>query len=467
MYLFDININLWYSTLVMKNSKRLRISPSLKIIAGFVMVILIGTLLLCLPISNNDGHWLSFVDSFFTSTSAVCVTGLIVVDTAVQFTLFGKIVILLLIQIGGLGIIDITSLIFLLLRKKINLYNRMAIQESINKDTIQGVVRFIKKTIIITFIIEGIGALLLLYSTISFSGNFWTGLFYAVFMSVSAFCNAGFDILGTQSSQFSSIYAFAGDVTMLLPLMFLIIIGGIGFVVLLGGFKNIKSKQHTKVVLWVTSILILVGAVIFLICEWNNPNTIGEMSFGGKLLNSFFQSVAPRTAGFATIDQNSLTAMSRITTMFLMFVGGSPNSTAGGIKTTTLFILFMFMFRLPNANGDIRVKDKKISRKVIMKAIRLILYTILTLVIAIALIRLLEPSSVGFESIVFECISAISTVGLTMGITPLLTVPSKIVLAILMFVGRVGLVTIAMAFASKGINAVQDEIEYPNTDIIV
>lgn len=451
----------------MKNIRRFRLSPSLQIILGFIILILIGTFFISLPISNADGKWLDFINSFFTSTSAVCVTGLVVVDTTMQFTLFGKFVILFLVQIGGLGIIALTSLIFLMLRKKISLNNRMALQESINKETIQGVVKFIKKTIIISLSIEAVGAILLLYSTISYSGNFWQGLFYAVFMSISAFCNAGFDVLGTESSQFSSLYSFASNITMLLPIMMLIVIGGIGFVVLIDGFKNYRNKQHTKVVVLITAVLIFGGAIIFLICEWNNPNTIGNMSFGEKLLNVFFQSISPRTAGMATIDQAGLTEMGKITTMALMFIGGSPNSTAGGLKTTTLFILIIFMFKLPNAKGDIRLKDKKISRKLAYKAIRIMMYTILAIIIAIVLIRVVEPTSIGFEDIVFECVSAISTVGLTLGITPMLSGFSKMVLIVLMFIGRVGLTTIGMAIASRNLNPVNDEIEYSTTDIIV
>ena len=451
----------------MKKLKRFRLNPSIKIILGFALLILLGTFLLSLPISNTDGHWLSFVDSFFTSTSAVCVTGLIVVDTSIQFTIFGQIVILILIQIGGLGIIALTSLIFFILRKKINLYNRMAIKESLSKETIQGVVKFIKKTIIISLIIEGIGALLLLYSTISYSGSFLKGLYYAIFMSISSFCNAGFDILGSKNMQFSSLYSFANDITMLLPIMSLIVIGGIGFVVIIDGFKNFKTKQHTKIVLIMTISLIFGGAIIFLLCEWNNPNTLGNMNTIDKFTNAFFQSITTRTAGIATLDQSSLTSISRLTTMLLMFIGGSPTSTAGGIKTTTIFVILLFMFRIPNSQGDIRLKNRKISRKLIMKAFRAITYATLTLVIAIILLRIFEPNNIGFESIVFECVSAISTVGLTMGITPILSIPSKIIISLLMFVGRIGLTTIAMAVSSRNINPVTDEIEYNNTDIVI
>lgn len=451
----------------MKNTKKYRLNPSMQIVLGFVALILLGTFLISLPISNTNGKWLNFVDSFFTSTSAVCVTGLSTVDASTKFTLFGQIVVISLIQIGGLGVIALTSLVFLLLRKKLSLQNRMALQQDINKDTMQDIIKFIKKTILITFIVEGIGALLLLYSTITYSGSFWRGLFYAVFMSISSFCNAGFDILGTEATKFTSLSAFATDVTMLLPIMFLIIIGGIGFVVLIDGFKNFRNKQHTKIVLLMTSVLLVVGAVVFLICEWNNPNTIGNMSFGHKVLNAFFQSTSSRTAGIATLNQSDLTPMSRLTTMILMFIGGSPNSMAGGIKTTTLFLILLFIFKVPNSKGYIHFKGKQIDQKLIMKSLRVFMLSTLAILATIIFVRIFEPNSISTESIIFESISAFSTAGLSMGITPELTNCSKILLSALMFVGRVGITTILMAISSRSLNLVNESIEYPASDIVI
>jgi len=449
----------------MENTKkRLRLSPSIQILLGFILIILIGTLLLCLPISHNNGQWFNFVDSLFTATSAVCVTGLTVVDIAATFTLFGQIIILLLIQIGGLGIVALTSLIFLILGKKINFSSRLTIKESLNKETLQGVVSFIKKVIIITFSIELIGALLLLFSTVSYHGNFTKGLFSAIFLSVSAFCNAGFDILGTEGSLMTSLSAFSQNVLMLLPIIFLIILGGIGFVVLIDGFKNFKIKQHIKVVLWISGILLLGSTIMFLILEWNNPDTIGNMSFGGKLLNALFQSTTTRTAGFSTINQNNLTTSSRILTLLLMFIGGSPTSTAGGIKTTTFFILLLFLFKQPNSNGDITFKGRKISHKVTTKAIKIVLCYAIILVTSIVLIRIIEPSVISLESIIFECISAISTVGLSMGITTSITTATQIILTLLMFAGRIGMTTIALILSSR---KNEQQIEYTNTDIII
>jgi trk system potassium uptake protein TrkH len=286
-------------------------------------------------------------------------------------------------------------------------------------------------------------------------------------MSISSFCNAGFDVFGESGKEFLSLNSFASDVTMLLPIMMLVVIGGIGFIVLFDLFSKEKKKQHTKVVLLTTAILLLGGGIIFTIFEWNNPNTLGGMPWYNKILNGFFQSVTTRTAGASTIDQSLFTTGSRVLTMMLMFIGGAPNSTAGGIKVTTLFILLLFMFRLPNDNGDIRFRERKVSRKVIMKAFRIIMYTLFVLLIAIVLIRVFEGDLIPFESIIFECVSAISTVGLSMGITPLLTVGSKMVLTMLMFIGRIGIVTFVTAISSRGFNQPHQEIEFTNTDIMV
>lgn len=445
---------------------KLRLSPSLQILLGFMGIILIGTLLLSLPIANRDGYWLNFVDAWFTSTSAVCVTGLIVVDTAVQFTMFGQFVIMFLIQIGGLGIVALTSFIFLILRKKINFSNRMALKESLNRDNIQGVVGFIKKVIILTFIIEGIGTLCLLPSTISISGSFGKGLFSALFMSISSFCNAGFDVFGTEANQFLSLSPFASNVLLQLPIMMLIILGGIGFVVLIDGIKNFRTNQHARVVVATTLTLIFGGMALFLISEWNNPLTLGSMKWWEKILNALFQSVTTRTAGASTIDQSGLTTMGSISTILLMFIGGSPTSTAGGIKTTTLFIVFLFLFRSPNDNGHIIYKNRKISANIISKTFKLVLYSIVILTLSIMIISLIEGKNFSFINIMFECVSAISTVGLSMGVTPYLCSVSKIIVLMLMFIGRVGMTTIVLALSTKN-NNMSNQVEYINTDIIV
>lgn len=448
------------------NKMKKRLSPGMQILIGFLIIIIVGAFLLALPISNNSGDWLGFVDSFFTSTSAVCVTGLSVVDIGTQFTLFGQFVIMFLIQIGGLGTIVITSFIFLLLKKKINFSNRMALKEGLNRDTIQGIVKYLKKVVLLTFIIEGIGAVALLYSTTQYFGSFGKGLFSAIFMSISSFCNAGFDIFGNEAMQFASLHPFAGNVLIQLPIMMLIILGGIGFAVLIDGWKNIRNNQHVKSVVIITSILILGGAVLFMLSEWNNINTIGNMSVGEKILNSFFQSVTTRTAGASTFSQAGLTSIGYILTLFLMFIGGSPTSTAGGIKTTTMFIFLLVACKHCNGNGHIIYKNRKVSAKIINKAIKIVIYAFLFLFVSIILVSFAERGSFPITQIVFECVSALSTVGLSMGITPLISNFSKVIIAILMFVGRVGMTTIVLALSTKS-NQIQDQVEYTNTDIIV
>ena len=453
----------------MVQKRKIRINPAGQIVLGFLAVILIGTFLLCLPISSQDGKWFSFVDSLFTSTSAVCVTGLITVDTAVHFTIFGQVVIMILIQIGGLGFITLTSLIFLIIGKKITYQNRITIQESLNQDKNQGIVKMVKNIVILVFCIEFVGFLCLLPSMVNLFG--WgKGTFSALFLSVSAFCNAGFDILGTETTAFASLAPFAQNSLILLPIMLLIVIGGIGFVVLFDIGDKFKQKKkmsfHSKIVIFVTLILIFGGAVMFAILEWNNPNTIGNMSVWDKLVNSFFQSITPRTAGFASSDQSKLTPESLILTDILMFIGGSPASTAGGIKTTTMFILFVAMFKSSTSKGDYVFCKRQIAGKLVQKALKVFCLSFLLIIVSTACICLVEGNNISTGSILYEVISAISTVGLTMGITPSLNVISKLILTFLMFVGRVGAVTLTVAFASK-VKSANDEIEYPDSKIIV
>ncbi len=453
----------------MVQKRKIRINPAGQIVLGFLAVILIGTFLLCLPISSQDGKWFSFVDSLFTSTSAVCVTGLITVDTAVHFTIFGQVVIMILIQIGGLGFITLTSLIFLIIGKKITYQNRITIQESLNQDKNQGIVKMVKNIVILVFCIEFVGFLCLLPSMVNLFG--WgKGTFSALFLSVSAFCNAGFDILGTETTAFASLAPFAQNSLILLPIMLLIVIGGIGFVVLFDIGDKFKQKKkmsfHSKIVIFVTLILIFGGAVMFAILEWNNPNTIGNMSVWDKLVNSFFQSITPRTAGFASFDQSKLTPESLILTDILMFIGGSPASTAGGIKTTTMFILFVAMFKSSTSKGDYVFCKRQIAGKLVQKALKVFCLSFLLIIVSTACICLVEGNNISAGSILYEVISAISTVGLTMGITPSLNVISKLILTFLMFVGRVGAVTLTVAFASK-VKSANDEIEYPDSKIIV
>ena len=448
--------------------KKKKLKPASQIAFGFLLVIIVGTFLLCLPCSSKNGQWFSFVDSLLTSTSAVCVTGLIVVDTAVHFSLFGQIVILLLIQIGGLGFITLTSLIFLLIGKKIGYEQRVAMQESLSQENNQGIVKFVRNIIIVVFSIEFIGFLCLAPSMISNFG--WgDGIFKALFLSISAFCNAGFDVLGTYGTEFQNLGVFAENSLVLLPIMFLIVVGGIGFVVLFDVGKRVgrqkkKMSLHSKIVLITTLVLVFGGAIIFAILEWNNPNTIGNMSVWDKIVNSFFQSITPRTAGFTTFDQSKLTQASVVVTDILMFIGGSPASTAGGIKTITFVILLLFVFKTQNSKGDIIVCKKKISQKTVQKALKIFCIAVVLILVSTMAICIFEGPNVTLGAVLYEVISAISTVGLTMGITPTLGGLSKLVLILLMFVGRVGALTFTVALGNK---SVSQDIEYPDSKIIV
>lgn len=448
--------------------RKKKLNPATQIVMGFLGIILIGTILLCLPISSNNGQWFSFIDALFTATSSVCVTGLIVVETAVHFSFFGQIVILILIQIGGLGFITLTSLVFLILGKKITYEKRVTMQESFNQENVQGIVKLVKNVIILVFTVELIGFVCLLPSFVQMYG--WgDGIFKSIFLSISSFCNAGFDILGSVGTEFTSLSVVAQKIFIILPIMFLIVIGGIGYVVLFDigkRFKGQKMSLHSKLVLIVTTVLIFGGAILFAILEWNNPNTIGNMSIGDKILNSFFQSITPRTAGFTTFDNAQLTPASLVLTNVFMFIGGSPAGTAGGIKTTTLIVLLIAVFKRQNVNGNISFCKKKISSKMIKKSLRVVVLAIMLIVIGTFLLCAFEGSAITTSQALFECISSISTVGISMGITPFLTIASKIVLIILMFAGRVGAVTLTLAFANKS-TKMSDEIEYPDSKIMI
>ena len=452
--------------------KRLGLTAPAKIILSFLGLILVGSFLLCTPLASNTGQWWTFIDALFTGTSAVCVTGLTVVDTAVHFSVFGQIVLLVLIQIGGFGFISVSALILLAAGKKLTYKSRVTLQESLNRDFNQGVVKLLKQIAIVIFSIEGVGFILLLPSMIASYGA--AGIFKAIFLSISAFCNAGFDILGTAGTEFSSLAPFAKNVFVLLPIMFLIVLGGIGYAVILECFGKIKKENKkplslfVKIVLKMTILLIVLGTVLFAIFEWNNPNTIGNMSTFEKIMNSLFQSITPRTAGFSTFDQANLTSAGRVVTDVLMFIGGSPTSIAGGVKTTTIFVLIAYSFRATGKTGDIIINKKSISNKVVQKSVRIVIFAITLCVAATLAICLLERGNpvATSSSVIFEVISAISTVGVTLGLTPTLGVVSKLILIVLMFVGRVGYLTLAFAIKRKSKDA-DGLIQYPDSKIIV
>lgn len=415
---------------------------------SFFALILLGSFFLSLPISHVNGEWFSYVDALFTSTSAVCVTGLTVVDTGATYSLFGQIVILILIQLGGLGIMTFTSLIFMLVGKRITLRERLLVKEAYSQEDLHGVMRTTKIIICTTFIIETIGAILLSITFISQYG-FWKGAYFGIFHSVSAFCNAGFDVLGSVGCS-NSITAFQSNVIVNLSIMSLIVLGGMGFMVIKDAITHRPSKWilHTKIVIFSTLFLIVVPAILFMLFEWNNPNTLGPMSFGEKLMAGFFQSVTTRTAGYATIDQGSITTSSAILSIILMFIGVAPASTGGGVKITTMVVMLFVLGSGVLGKREVVINKKQITEKTIIRATSITMFAVFLITMIAFLVSSIEIDMLGkdmtFMQILFETVSAFGTVGLSMGITGSFSIGSKLLLSLLMFLGRLGTVTLGL-----------------------
>lgn len=440
------------------------LKPAQIMVLSFAGVILIGALILMLPISSQSREVTPFINAIFTATSAVCVTGLVVVDTGTYWSVFGKTIIIILIQIGGLGFMTMTTTIAIILGKKIGLKNRLVMQEALGQFSIAGVIRLTKYVIIATFSIELIGALLLSIRFIPIFG--WkNGIYYSIFHSISAFCNAGFDLMG----NYASLTAFATDPLVSGTIMTLIVIGGLGFVVLaeLTTFKTFqKLSVHTKLVLLTTSALIVGAAIIIFILEFNNPNTIGNFTFGDKVLASVFQSITPRTAGYNTLDLNALTMPTRFIIMILMFIGGSPGSTAGGLKTTTFAIMLLSIIALFKGSEEINFANRRISKEAVTRSLGIVFISTIWIVTMSLLLTVFEPNRT-LEAIMFESLSAFGTVGLSLGITQTLSIMGKVILAIMMFFGRLGPLTIVLALSNKASNSGRDLLRYPEGKIMV
>ena len=444
-----------------------KLNPSQMMVVGFAAVILIGAILLSLPIATQTGERTSFLDSLFTATSAVCVTGLVVVDTATYWNFFGQIVIIILIQIGGLGFMTITTLFSLIVKKRINLKERLLIQESLNQIDLSGLVKLTRYILLMTFVIEGIGALILSTVFIPQFG-FIRGSWYSIFHAISAFCNAGFDLMGNVTGPYSSLMYYVNNTTITLAISALIILGGLGFPVILDIVKNKKISKlnmHSKIVLISTSILIVVGMLFILIVEYKNVGTLGNLSLKGKILASLFQSVTIRTAGFATIDLTILHQATLFIMMIFMFVGASPASTGGGVKTTTIAVLILTVKSFLLGKEDIEVFGRRITSSTVRKSVGIFFVGVLAVLTGILLIVLIEPKFDLLEAS-FEVVSALATVGLSIGGSSNLTSIGKLLIVIYMFMGRVGLLTIFLALVAK--NTVnKQQIRYPEGRIIV
>lgn len=429
---------------------------------GYLLIIATGTLLLYLPISNRSNISPGFINALFTATSATCVTGLVVFDTYTQWSVFGQLVILLLIQVGGLGFMTTITMFSFLLRRKIGLKERGLLRESVNTMYIGGIVRLTKKILVGTLLFEGLGAIILSWRFIPQMGLV-SGIYNGVFHSVSAFCNAGFDLMG-KIEKFSSLTTFSDDVVVSLTVIILIILGGIGFFVWDDIVKNKhhykKYQLHTKIVLTMTAILIVSGSISFYIFE--SGNLLSEMGVGEKVMASVFAAVTPRTAGFNTIDTMTLTPASKLLTMILMFIGGSPGSTAGGIKTTTLAVILISLWAslINKRNDNIfgrRLEDSALRRATAVVSVNLIL------TVSAAFLISATNAALSLSDVLFEVLSAIGTVGLSTGITSTLSKFALIIITILMYCGRVGSLSFALIFAEHRIpSAVQSPVEKIN-----
>ncbi len=428
------------------------LSPTKIIMWGYTAIILVGAFLLCLPISSRAGEFTNFFDCIFTATSATCVTGLIIYDTYTYWSIFGQLIIITLIQIGGLGFMTLALSAVTLTKKHIGLKERYTLKESLSAPSVGGIVRIARFIFFSSITFEAIGAVLLSIKFIPEFG-FWRGVYFSIFHSISAFCNAGFDLMGIKA-PFSSLTSYSGSILINLTICSLIIIGGLGFFVWddlrQHKFDFKRYKLHTKIVLLVTFILIL-GSTISIFLFEENHTSFDNMPYWKRILISFFQAVTPRTAGFNTIDLNSLSDESQILTICLMLIGGSPSSTAGGIKTTTLAVMLLSIVTELRNKKYIECFKRRIDDQTVRHAYSILTMYLFFFFIAAVLISAVDDVSVSRS--IFETASAIGTVGLSLGITPSLSTFSHMVLALLMFIGRVGGLTILVAFAKP----------YPNT----
>ncbi len=414
---------------------------------GFALIIVIGTILLSLPIATKTGET-DLLTALFTATSATCVTGLVAADTYQNWTLFGQLVILCMLQVGGLGFMTIGVYISILLKRRIGLQERATLHESVNTLEIAGVVRLVKKIVQGAFIIEGTGALLLATRFIPRFG--WAnGIYFSIFHSISAFCNGGFDLMGIDEA-YSSLVSYEGDILVNVVICLLILIGGIGFIVWDDVLKHKwhfkKYLLHSKIVLATTLGLTVVGTLLFLIFE--NNATLAGMTPIEKLLGALFASVTPRTAGFNTVDTGAMSNAGTLLTMLLMFIGGSPGSTAGGAKTTTMVVLLFYAVAMIRNREDINLFGRRLSADVVRKANAVVVINFSLAFGAACAIMALQPA-IPMPDVVFEVLSAINTVGMTTGITRELGVISKLIVAVLMYCGRLGSLSFALVLAKK------------------
>ena len=432
----------------MKKKFKLKLSVWQFLALGYLAVIILGSLLLVLPFAAKDGQPTRYIDALFTATSATCVTGLATLDTGAHWSLFGQIVILLLIQTGGLGFMTFVSTVFLMIKKNVGQYQRKAFIVAGGGGKNSGIKTLIKRIFIGTAIFEFAGAFILCFRFVPDFG--WgNGIYFSIWHSVSAFCNAGFDLMGAVGG--SSLSAYVTDPLVVLTLCTLIFVGGLGFLV----WEDIidtrcnpaKFQLNTKVVLFVSAIIILLSTSLFLAFEWNNPVYEG-FNFGEKLLASIFNATTPRTAGFYTTNPADLSESGQILTVLLMFIGGNSGSTAGGIKVGTLAVILTGMFAVFRGKRDINVGNKRIDHSLVSQALAIFAACLMLIMVATLAICAIEPELPAMSAL-FESVSALTTAGLSLNVTGNLSIASKIILILLMYAGRVGILTLALALGAK------------------
>lgn len=441
------------------------LNPTRLVAESFGLIILAGALLLTLPVATRSGESIDFFTALFTATSATCVTGLVLVDTWLTWSLFGQTVILLLIQLGGLGFMTVITLISLAAHRRIGLSERLIMVSTLNLNDLDGVVRVVRRALTGTALFELLGAALLSFRMIPRFG-LARGLWHALFHSVSAFCNAGFDLQGGATGAFSSLSDFHNDPLVLLTTAGLIVVGGLGFFVWEDVAKNRRWRKltlYSRLVLSITIFLILFGAAFFMVTEGDNPATLGGMGTGEKWLNALFQSITFRTAGFNVIDQGAMRDNSQVMGCILMLIGGSSGSTAGGIKTVTVWVLFMVLFTSLRGRETIIFRGRTLPPRRVMNAVTIFLIVLLLQLGGAMALSLAD--GVPFLPAAFETASALGTVGLTTGLTPWLSTPSHVLLIVLMYTGRVGVLSISIAFLIG--RKYFPQIKYPEFSVMI
>lgn len=446
-------------------NRRKALSPTRVIAIAFAVIILIGGLLLTLPAASRSGESHGFLTGLFTATSATCVTGLVLGDTWTLWSGFGQAVILVLIEIGGLGFMSVASTVIFLLHKKVGLKQRMVMAQALSVDDMQSVVRLQKIAILGSIGIQLLGAVILMLRFLPVFG-FQQAAIWGVFHSVSAFCNAGFDIFGKFTPD-ASMIVFNTDPVVEITIMALIVVGGLGFfvwedVIRVHNFR--KFTVYTKLVLITTAVLIVGGAILISALEWNNSCTLGGMTPGNKILNSFFQAVTVRTAGFASVDQSMLTSAGKAVSIVLMYIGGASGSTAGGVKIVTVVVLLLFVGTRMRGRHTVQafrhtIPDEKVTDAMTIASIMLMLAVMGAVFISATC------APVDFTDALFETVSALSTVGLTAGVTGVLTTAAKILIIIYMYFGRVGVLTISLGFLLS--NRAEDRFRYSYTNLLI